>query len=77
MSNDMNKKEAMNELYDSTLITLGAVGIGMVTRRAINDGLSTPATIVSFVKLAVAVGLSILGIKYAQDKNWIPTDPFK
>ena len=25
MSNNMNRKEAMNELFDSTLITLGAV----------------------------------------------------
>ena len=29
--NDMNRKEAMNELFDSTLVTLGAVGVGMVT----------------------------------------------
>ena len=77
MSNDMDKKQAMNELYDSTLVTLGAVGIGMVTRKAVKDGLSTPATVVSFVKLAVAMGLSTLGVKYAMDKKWIPTDPFK
>ena len=44
MSNDMNKKEAMNELYDSTLITLGAVGVGMLTRKAIGDSLSTPTS---------------------------------
>ena len=77
MSNDMNKKQAMNELYDSTIITLGAVGVGMVTRKAIGDGLSTPGTLITTLKLAVAVGLSTLGIKYAQDKKWIPTDPFK
>ena len=77
MSNEMNRKEAMNELFDSTLVTLVAVGIGMVTRKTINDGLSTPATMVSILKLAVAVGLSTLGIKYAQDKKWIPSDPFK
>ena len=29
----------------------------------------------STLKLAVAVGLSTTGIKYAQDK-WLPTDPF-
>ena len=77
MSNDMNKKEAMNELYDSTLVTLGAVGVGMLTRKAFGDGLSTPASLITTMKLAAAVGLSTLGIKYAQDKKWIPSDPFK
>ena len=77
MSNDMNRKEAMNELFDSTLITLGAVGVGMVTRKTVGDGLSTPASLVTTLKLAAAVGLSTLGIKYAQDKKWIPENPFK
>ena len=70
-------KEVMNELYDSTLITLGAVGVGMLTRKLFNDGLSTAANLVPTLKLASAVGLSTLGFKYAQDKKWIPTDPFK
>ena len=74
---EINRKEVMNELYDSTLITLGAVGIVMVTRRAFSDGLSTPASLVPTLKLTAAVGLSTLGIKYAQDKKWLPTDPFK
>ena len=39
----MNRKKVMNELYDSTLITLGAVGVGMITRKAFSDGLATPA----------------------------------
>ena len=77
MSNKMNRKEIMNELYDSTLITMGAVGVGMVTRKAIGDGLSTPGSLMKTLKLAAAIGLSTLGIKYAQDKKWIPTDPFK
>ena len=77
MSNNMDKKEIMNELFDSTLITMGAVGVGVVTRKAIGDGLSTPASLMTTLKLAAAVGLSTLGIKYAQDKKWIPSDPFK
>ena len=64
MSNEMNRKEIMNELYDSTLITIGAVGVGMITRKAIGDGLSTPASLMTSLKLAAAVGLSTLGIKY-------------
>ena len=77
MSQDMTKKQAMNELFDSTLVTLGAVGVGMVTRKAIGDGLSTPGSLMTTLKLAVAIGLSTLGVKYAQDKKWIPEDPFK
>ena len=77
MSNDMNKKEAMNQLFDSTLVTLGAAGFGMATRKAIGDGLSTLVSLISLVKLAVAVGVSTLGIKYMQDKKWIPSNPFK
>ena len=73
----MNRKEAMNELYDSTVITLGALGVGMITRRVFSDGLATPTSLVPTLKLAEAVGLSTLGFKYAQDKKWIPTDPFK
>ena len=74
---EMNRKEVMNELYDSTLITLGAIGVGMIARRVFSEGLSTPASLVPTLKLAGAVGLSTLGIKYAQDKKWLPTDPFK
>ena len=32
MSQVMIRKEVMNELYDSTLIILGAVDVGMITR---------------------------------------------
>ena len=73
----MNRKEVMNELYDSTLITFGAVGAGMITRKVFNEGLSTPTSLIPTLKLEVAVGLSTLAIKYARDKKWIPTDPFK
>ena len=74
---EINRKEVMNELYDSTLITLGAVGVGMITRRVFNEGLLTSASLVPTLKLAAAVGLSSLAVKYVQDKKWIPTDPFK
>ena len=72
----MNRKEVMNELFDSTLITFGAVGVGMITRRVLSDGLSTPTSLVPTLKLAVAVGLSTLGIRYAQDKKLDSYGPF-
>ena len=55
MTNKMNRKEVMNELFDSTLIMMGAVGVGMITRRVFSDGLSTPASLVPSLKLATAV----------------------
>ena len=77
MSNEINRKDIMNKLFDSTLITIGAVGVGMITRKIFKDGLSAPSSLVPTLKLATAVGLSTLGIKYAQDKKWIPENPFK
>ena len=74
---EMNRKEVMNELYDSTIITLGAVGVGMITRRVFSDGLATPASLVPTLKLTATVGLSTLWFKHAQDKKWLPMDPFK
>ena len=74
---DMNRKQTMNELFDSTLVTLGAVGLGMVSRKIVKDGLSTPSTLMSTLKLAVGIGVSTLGVKYVQDKKWIPENPFK
>ena len=73
----MNKKTVMNDLYDSALITLGAAGVGFVTRKAFKGGLSTPSNLMSVLKLTASVGVSIFGIKYAQDKIWLPVDPFK
>ena len=39
---EMNRKEVMNELYDAILITFGAVGVSMVSKksfgRKINNG---------------------------------------
>ena len=49
---EMNRKEIMNELYDSPLITLGAVGVGMLSKRVFSEGLSTPASLVPALKLA-------------------------
>ena len=77
MSQDMTKNEAMNDLNNSTLATLCAVGVGMLTRKVIKDGLSTPSSLMSTLKLTVAIALSTLVIKYAQDKKWIPENPFK
>ena len=66
---EMNRKEVMNELYDSTIITLGAVGVGMISRKVISDGLSTPSSLVPTLKLAAAVGISSLAVKMCKIRN--------
>ena len=66
---EMNRKEVMNELYDTTLITFGAVGISMVTKKVFGEKLTTAENRMSTLKLEAAVGVSSLAVKYAQDKN--------
>ena len=73
----MEKKDLMNELYDATLITLGAVAVSMVSKRVVREQLGTPTTMRGTLKLAAAVRAGTVGVKYMQSKKWIPTDPFK
>ena len=72
----MERKDLMNELYDATLITIGAVAVSMVSKRAISEQLGTPITVKGTLKLAAAVGAGTVGAKYMQSKKWIPTNPF-
>ena len=73
----MNRKEVMNELYDTSLITFGAVGVSMISKKVLGQKLTMAENLMSTLKLAAAVGLSSLAVKYAQDKKWLLTDPFK
>ena len=73
---EMNRKEVMNELYDATLISFGAVVVPMVSKKGLGQKLTMAENLISTLKLAAAVGLSTIGIKYAQDETWLPTDPF-
>ena len=73
---NMERKDLMNELYDATLITLGAGAVSMVSKRAIGEQLGTPTTMKGTLKLAAAVGAGTVGVKYMQSKKWLPTDPF-
>ena len=66
----------MDELYDSMLITAGAVGFSMVTKKVLGESLGTPVTLVGAAKLAGAVGVSTLLVKWLQRKKYIPVDPF-
>ena len=71
----MERKDLMNELYDATLIRMGAVVVS-ISKRAIGKQLGTPTTVKGTLNLAAAVGAGTVGVKYMQSKKLIPTDPF-
>ena len=70
------ERNVMNELYDATLVTIGAVAVSMLSKKAIGEQLGTPTTANGTLKLAAAVGAGTVGVKYMQSKKWLPTDPF-
>ena len=69
-------KNLMDELCNATLITIGAVAVSMVSKKAIGEQLGTPTTVKGTLKLATAVGAGTVGVKYMKSKKWLPTDPF-
>ena len=74
----VDTKEIMDELYDAMLITVGAVGVSMVSaRKVLKVPLGTPESIVGTFKLAGAVCAGTLIVKWLQSKKYLPTDPFK
>ena len=71
------RKELMNEAYDALLVTTGVVGLSMATKKLLGEKLTDASTIRDIAKLSVGVTLSSMLVKYAQDKKWVPSDPFK
>lgn len=67
----------MNELYDAGLITLGAVAVSMASRKLAKDDLGVPSTAQRILKLAAAIGVGSMAVKYAKTKKYIPENPFK
>jgi hypothetical protein len=66
-----------NEVYDAVLLTAGAVGVSLASKKILEEPLGTPENAKGFVKLAVSVSLSSLLISYLKGKKFIPDDPFK
>ena len=71
------KKEYLNELYDASLITAGVVALSMASKKLLGEKLTDATSIKDAAKLAIGVSLSSVIVKYAQDKKWLPVDPFK
>ena len=71
------KKEYLNELYHASLITSGVVVLSMASKKLLGEKLTDASSIKDIAKLSLGVSLSSVMVKYAQDKKWVPVDPFK
>ena len=61
----------MNKAYDAALVTTGVVGLSMASKKLLGEELTDTT------KLAVGVTASTMLVKWAQDKKYLPVDPFK
>ena len=66
-----------NEVYNAVLVTAGAVGVSMISKKVLKEPLGTPENVKGFVKLAVSVSASSLLVSYLKRNNFLPDDPFK
>jgi hypothetical protein len=65
------------EVYDAVLLTAGAVGISMASKKILKEPLGTLENVKGMLKLAVSVSLSSLLVSYLKEKKCLPDDPFK
>ena len=73
----LSKNEVMNELYNTGLITLGAVATSMASKKLTKDDLGVTNSTQRILKLAAAVGGGALLVKFLQKKDYVPNEPFK
>lgn len=72
----MDRKEVMNEIYNSALATTGAVLVSMAAKK-VGVQLGTPELLKGTAKLAVSVAAGSLMVKYLLDMKYLPVDSFK
>ena len=65
----LTKEELMNEVYIAGLITLGAVGVAVTSKKLFRDDFGVPTTAQRVFKLVAAVGGGALLVKFAQKKE--------
>ena len=74
----MSKESKMTrEVYHAVLLTAGAVGISMASKKILKESLGTPENVKGMLKLAVSVSLSSLLVSYLKEMKYLPDDPFK
>ncbi len=70
-------KEYAEQLYEAAILTVGAVAVSFASRKLTKDTLGVPMTLSGSAKLALAFGLSAIGVKMLKDKKILPNNPFK
>ena len=73
----MQEKEIVNELYDSLMVSVGVVGLSMISKKIFQEKLTDATNFRDIAKLTAGVAGSTLLVKWLQNKKYIPTDPFK
>ena len=70
-------KDVINDLYTAGLLVVGMTGVSFLAKKVFKDSLGVPSTPTTLMKLAVALGISTVGVKYVQDKDYIPEELVK
>ena len=73
----LDKNVVMNTIYNAGLITLGAVGTSIVSKKLTKYELGVSNTPQGIFKLAVAVGGGSILVKYLQKSGYVPEEPWK
>ena len=73
----MDKNLVMNTVYNSGLISLGAVGTSMAIKKLMKYEMGVSNTSQGILKLALAVSGESLLVKYAQKMGYVPEEPWK
>ena len=71
------RKDLMNEAVDGLFISASVVGLSMATKKLLGAKLTDVMTLKDTFKFAIGVTASTMLVKYAQDKKWVPNDPFR
>ena len=73
----MDKNLVMNTVYNSGLISLGAVGTLMAIKKLMKYEMGVSNMSQGILKLALAVSGESLLVKYAQKMGYVPEEPWK
>ena len=76
MSTTVNKKEMLNDLYDAALVTGGVVVLSIASKKVLGAKITDASSLKDTAKLAVGVAARTMLVKWAQDKKYLPVDPF-
>ena len=73
----MDKNAVMNTAYNAGLITLGAVGTSMASKKLFRYDTGVSNTTQGILKLSFAVSCGALLVKYAQKMGYVTEEPWK